>query len=225
MLVKHAMINFYHHLPASLCPKYHNPGYSKHGIQLPFRMLIAGNSGSMKTNTLLNLIQVMSGTFDYIWVITRNAEEPLYQFLASKIPEGQCSILEGIESIPDLDSLDPAGQHLIVFDDLVLEKRQSQIEEYFIRARKVAKGVSCVYLSQNYFRTPKTIRVNCSYIILKKLSSTRDLGMILNDYSLGISKKDLLAIYQQATQRNEDFLLVDINKSAFRLNFDTNVPR
>lgn len=213
------MINFYERLPSSLRPDYHNPGLSKHGIQLPFRMLIAGNSGSMKTNTLLNLIQVMSGTFDYIWVITRNAEEPLYRFLASKIPEGQCSILEGVESIPDLDSLDPKGQHLMVFDDLVLEKKQSGIEEYFIRARKVAKGVSCIYLSQNYFRTPKTVRVNCSYIILKKLSSTRDLGLILNDYSLGVGKKDLLAMYQAATRRLEDFLLVDINKSAFRMNF------
>lgn len=213
------MINFYDFLPGNLQPKYHNPGYQKHGISVPFRMLIVGNSGSMKTNTLLNLISVMSGTFDYIWVITRNAEEPLYKFLASKIPPSQCSILEGIESIPDLDALDPNGQHLVVFDDLVLEKKQAQIEEYFIRARKVAKGVSCVYLSQNYFKTPKTVRINCSYIVLKKLSSTRDLGLILNDYNLGISKKDLLALYQAVTRRIEDFLLVDINKSSFRHNF------
>lgn len=213
------MINFYSRIPKSLRPKYHNPGFKNHGITLPFRMLVCGNSGSMKTNFVLNLIHLMNETFGGIIVVTKNAAEPLYQFLATRIPEDQLHIYEGSENVPSLESLDPNLQYLVIFDDLVLDKKQGKIEEYFIRARKVAKGVSCVYLSQSYFRSPKTIRINCNYIVLKKLSSLRDLGLILSDYSLGVSKKELIEMYRDATMKTEDCLLIDVNKSEFRRNF------
>lgn len=214
------MLNFYEVLPKSLRgSQINNPGFQKHGISLPFRMLIVGNSGSMKTNFVLNLLRLMNDTFDTIHVVTRNADEPLYNYLKSKCPDDQFTISEGVETIPDLDSVDKQHQHLVIFDDLVLSRNQGPIEEYFIRARKL--NTSCIYLSQSYFRTPKTIRINCNYIVVKKLSSTRDLGLMLGDYSLGgVSKEDLIVMYRYATQAPEDGLLIDITKNQFRKNFD-----
>jgi hypothetical protein len=220
--ITNEITSWYAHIPDSLKTQYHNPCYDEHHLNIPFRMLIVGNSGSGKTTLVLEILHRMDDTFGNVIIITKNAEEPLYKFLRSKIKGEQLQIHEGIENIPKLDDLDPELQHLVVFDDLVLEKRQEKIEEFFIRARKIAKGVSCIYLTQNYFASPKTIRINCNYIILKKLSSTRDLKMIMNDFSLGVDKDTLVNLYKFATTDKNDFLLIDIDsppENRFRLKF------
>jgi hypothetical protein len=196
--------------------KIHNPNYKEHGLLVPFRMLICGTSGSGKTNMLLDLIHKMSGTFTNIIICLRSKEEPLYQYLESKIPEG----LDFIEcrssfDIPDLNDLEE--QSLVVFDDLVTEKDQSKICEFFIRARK--KMISCIYISQSYFAVPKMIRSQCSYIVLKKINSNRDLNLILKDFPLDIKLEDLKRIYASVSKGIEQFLLIDINKNEFRKNY------
>ena len=219
MLYQSAMINFYSALPKGLQKKYRNPSFPKHRIEIPFRMLICGPSGSMKTNSLINLIALMDETFDKITWVTRNASEPLLDFLRSKIPEDQLTIIEGVENIPELESLNQDAQHLVIFDDLVLSKDQRKISEYFIRARKVAKGVSVVYCSQDYHRTPKTIRINCGYIMLLKGLQGRDIGLILSDYGLGVDKKILLEYYTYATHEKGNMLFIDTDRREFRRNF------
>ena len=214
--------SWYDIVPDSLKTKYHNPCYNNHKISLPFRMLIVGSSGSGKTTLVCELIHRMQDTYGNIIICCANSREPLYEFLRSKIKPEQLQIYEGYENIPDMKSLDEDVQHLIIFDDLVLERRQDRIEEYFIRSRKIAKGVSCIYLTQSYFAVPKTIRLQCGYILLKKLSSMRDLGYILNDFNLGIDKKDLFDIYKRCTENQRDFLMVDMvcpPEQRFRLNF------
>ncbi|MFN9110095.1 MAG: hypothetical protein ACK5XN_08505, partial [Bacteroidota bacterium] len=63
-------------------------------------MAIIGSSGSMKTNTLINIIKLQAHNFDQIVINTRNANEPLYNYLKLKIPSDQLTINEGIENIP-----------------------------------------------------------------------------------------------------------------------------
>ena len=53
----------------------------KHKINLPFKMLIVGSSGSGKTQTLMNILKIMNGTFHNISIITKNKDEPLYNYL------------------------------------------------------------------------------------------------------------------------------------------------
>ena len=214
------MLNFYKHLPDDLRPRYHNPRYEHHGLILPFRMLIVGASGSMKTNWLMNLLHAMSGTFHHITLLTKNADEPLYLLLKQKCPLSQLTVCEGMECLPALEDLDPEQQHLVIFDDMVTVRDQRPISEYFIRARKVAKGVSVVYLSQSFYRTPKLIRENLSYLVLKRLASLGDLSRILTEYALGVSKERLRQLYEVATRRPEDGLLIDIPQARFRRNFE-----
>jgi hypothetical protein len=47
-----------------------------------------------------------------------------------------------------------------------LEKDQKAIEQYAIRCRKL--GVSMMYLTQSWFKTPDTLRKNISHIIFKE---------------------------------------------------------
>jgi len=217
---KNGMVDYYKVMPRKFLLQSHNPNFKDHKLNLPFRMLIIGGSGAGKTQTLMNLIRVMNGTFNNIHIITKNKEEPLYEYLESKVDTG-LSITEGIDSAPNLDNFDKKEQTLIVMDDLVLEKNQKQLEQYFIRARKL--NCSLVYLSQSYFAVPKMIRMNLNYLIIKRLNTLQDLFRMLREYSLGVSKDVLVDLYQHSIQDNkQDFLLVDLDsepKDRFRFNF------
>ncbi len=191
--------------------KIRNPGYDKHGIELPCYMLIIGGSGSGKTNVLMQFITLSDNTFDKIVICLKSKEEPLYELLEKSVPEVEFRENE----VPDMDEFDGAKMSLIVFDDLVLDKDQTKIQEYFIRARK--KNITCIYISQSYYKIPKLIRINARYILLKKLSSIRDLNLILSEFAL--QKKELLHEYELATKQFTDFLLIDIFNNSFRKNF------
>jgi len=214
--------NFYEKMPKEMLDSVPNPNYHLHKLNLPFRMCVVAPSGSGKTNFLLNLIQLFSrgeGSFVDLTIITRNKDEPLYKFLASK--SDQIQIKEGMENIPPLDKMDKKLSHLVCFDDLVLAKNQDAICNYYIRARKL--NCSVVYLSQSYFGIPKIIRNNCSYMVLLKLSGEREVNMILKEWGLGITKEQLLKMYQYATAEKFSPLLVDLEKTPeerFRKGFD-----
>ena len=200
---KHGMVDYYKVMPKMFLLQSHNPNFKDHKLNLPFRMLIIGGSGAGKTQTLMNLIRVMNGTFNNIHIITKNKEEPLYEYLESKVDHG-LTITEGIDSAPNLDDFYRTEQSLIVMDDLVLEKNQKQLEQYFIRARKL--NCSLVYLSQSYFAVPKMIRMNLNYLIIKRLNTLQDLFRMMREYSLGVSKDVLVDLYQHSIQDNkQDF--------------------
>ena len=215
--------NWYDIIPKKYLLKQHNPHYEKHKIKLPFRMIIAGNSGSGKTQTLLNLLYNMPNTFEKIFITTKCKDEALYSYLEDKLKDQGLKITEGISELPDLDSLDKEQTSLIVLDDLVNEpaKQQRPICDYFIRARK--KNASLIYITQSYYAVPKLIRDNITYLIIKQVSSMRNLTMICRECSLGIEKKQLKEIYDDATADKTDFLLIDLESDKsmrFRKNLD-----
>jgi Cdc6-like AAA superfamily ATPase len=221
--------NIYKHIPKKFIKKYHNPHFEDHKLNHPFRMVIVGASGAGKTQLVVHILSKMRNTFANVYIYTKNADEPIYQYLVEKIPSGLV-IKEGLDEVPTLTKTKDGivkgfekadEQSLVIFDDLVLEKDQSRIEQMFIRGRKIAGGISIMYLTQSYFKVPKTIRINCTYIILKKLASTRDLNLILSDYNLGVSKETMLEIYKYCTREKTSFMLLDLDavpEDRFRLN-------
>jgi GTPase SAR1 family protein len=189
--------------------KTHNPHLDKHHIKIPFRMLIVGNSGSGKTSTLLNLIYNMSDTFEEIIIVCKSKSEPLYEFLEDKYSKDKSiKIIEFKDGLPDIDGFNKEQQRLLVFDDLVNEKDQKTICEAFIRLRK--KNASLCYLTQSYYAVPKLIRNNLTYIIIKQLSSLRNLTMIMREYSLGVNKTDMKEMYDDSTRDKQGFLMLDL---------------
>jgi energy-coupling factor transporter ATP-binding protein EcfA2 len=170
-----------------------------------------GPSGSGKTNFLLTLLHLFSqgkGTFLDITVVTRNADEPLYNFLKSKCD--QIQIKEGMSAIPLLDKMDKKANHLVCFDDLILAKDQTPIINYYIRARKL--NCSVVYLSQSFFDIPPIIRKNCSYMVFLKIGGLREIKTILRDFSLDCTKEQLVSMYDYATAEKLSPFIIDIEE-------------
>lgn len=210
------IVNWYTLIPKEMLDTADNPNFHIHHLKIPFRMCVVAPSGSGKTNFLLNLIHLFSqgakGSFADITIITRNKDEPLYNYLVSKCD--QIQVKEGIHNLPQLDKMDKKVNHLVCFDDLVLSKDQSAIENYYIRARKL--NCSVIYLSQSYFRIPKIIRNNCSYMVILKLSGNREVNLILSEFGLGVSREQLIAMYEYATQEKFSPLLIDLEEDPYK---------
>jgi len=201
--------NMYNKIPSQFLDKVENPNFDLHHLKLPMRMCIVAPSGSGKTNFLINLISLFSkgkGSFQSIYIITRNADEPLYQWIQTV--SNQIIVKEGLSNTPPLDKFDKDYQHLVVFDDLVLSKDLSMVEQYYIRGRKL--GVSVIFISQSFFKIPKMIRNNCSYMVLLKLSGNREVNLIMSEFGLGVTKDELLKIYDYATKEKFSPLIIDM---------------
>jgi hypothetical protein len=207
------IINLYEKMPKEFLDNADNPNFHLHKLKLPFRMCIVAPSGSGKTNFLINLLKLFcsgdKGTFQTINIITRNKDEPLYRWISSVCD--QIIITEGLSTTPALDKFEKEKNHLVVFDDLVLSKDLSTVENYYIRARKL--NCSVIFISQSYFRIPKIIRNNCSYMVLLKLSGNREVNLILSEFGLGVSKDELTEIYKHATSEKFSPLLIDLEES------------
>lgn len=202
------IINFYDIVPKKYLDDVENPNYNMHFIDLPFRMCVVAPSGSGKTNFVLNLIRVMSagkGTFSDITIVTRNKDEPLYNWLASQ--NDNIRILEGMNNNPKLDDYDKKSNHLLIWDDLVLSKNLIPVCEYYIRARK--KNVSLMFLSQSYVDIPKIIRKNSCYLVLLNLGgSKREQDYILREWSGELERDQLRMIYDDATSQHMNPLII-----------------
>jgi hypothetical protein len=148
-----AIENMYLRMPKKYTNNAFNPNFDLHGLALPFRGVVAAPSGRGKTNLVCNILKVFSagrqGTFKTIHIITRNASEPLRDVAPDTV------IREGLEHTPKLDDFDPKENHLIIWDDVVLEGKVGlkNVQEMYIRARKL--NVSCIFISQSYYETPK----------------------------------------------------------------------
>ena len=218
------MVNFYTDKGMKeFITDYHNPNFESHQIKVPFRISVIAASGGGKTQWLLNLISRMNDTFGHIYVCYRTAE-PLYQFLEKSIGTDKITFYSSLSKFIQPNEIPKDKQILLVFDDVVnySEKEQNIIKEYFIRGRKIGKGVSMAYLSQSFFRIPKIIRLQTNYLILLKLGSKRDLALILSDYGLGVNKNELMAIYKDATQIPFDFLKVSTDERQDSKRFSKN---
>ena len=190
--------------------KYINPHFKTHGIKVPFRGLLIGSSGAGKTNLLMNIISQMSGTFNHIYIYTR-ATEPIYTFLQEELGPGLITIRYDLNDLRTFNEDQYYGQSLVVFDDMVNEKDQKCIQELYIRGRKIAGGISLLYLTQSYFQVPKIIRLQCQYVFILKVAGQRDLKMILSEYSLSTTKEKLKEMYDMSCnsgQFGQFFLLI-----------------
>ena len=89
-----------------------------------------------------------------------------------------------------------------------------------MKARK--SNVNVVYISQSYHAIPIFIRRNSTHLVILKLGGIREVNCILSEHGLGVTKEQLLGMYEYATQNKFDVLIVANEESKeikFRKNF------
>jgi hypothetical protein len=208
-----SMINFYEHKDVKkLATKYHNPHFKDTQIDIPARIGVIAPSGTGKTQWLLNYISKSFDTFGHIVVVYKSSE-PLYEFLRDKIGSKNITFYTKLTDLPAPNNLDMGNkQVLLVFDDQVATRDQSKIEEYFLRGRKVAGGITMCYLSQNFHGIPVLIRRQFNYVIILKLSGAKDMKQIIANYSLGLDPDEIVKLYKDATRDKFNFLKISVDE-------------
>jgi len=114
----------------------------------------------------------------------------------------------------------PHEQTLLIFDDMINDLSFPVISEIYTRGRK--RGISTIFLSQSFYSTPKILRQNINYCIILKLGGTRDVNAILREISIGLTKDELMYMYDTATRKKFDVLIINLDKSGnerYRHNF------
>ena len=186
-----------------------------------FRMLLCAPSNGGKTNLCLMMIYRLL-FFDEIYLYARNLQQSKYKHLLKSFePISKMVGYDVIEAsnndIIPLTDLSDEGQKLVIFDDYLNtgKKNDERIRDYFTNSRN--KNCSCIYLSQSYYGTDKTIRLNCSHFCVFDFPSSNEQSMICRE--LGVNKED----YKKATKDPYSFLYVDKVKKKVARNFDERI--
>lgn len=195
-----------------------------------FNAIMCAPTGSGKTNTLLNMIFEYL-YYDKLYLYANNAEQDVYVNLkkhfdsAAELRDWDPSELyhfgSSLKEVVPVDEMDRNKVNLVIFDDFVLAKDQSIIEDYWVRGRH--KNCISIYLSQTYSGIPITIRRNTRIYMIWNVSRGRDIGLIWSDVGQELPKKEFTDIFYQVVREPYNFLYVDRNakpEKKYRKNFD-----
>ena len=154
---------------------YVNENKTKHNKNWPYipdhpcRILIIGDSGSGKTNLLLNLIENQPD-IDKIYLYAKDPYESKYQYLINKRESVGINLFNDPKAFikysndmhdvyKNIDDYNPDKENkiLIVFDDMIADmdnnkklnskKKKKIVTELFIRGRKL--NISLVFITQS----------------------------------------------------------------------------
>ena len=81
-----------------------------------------------------------------------------------------------------------------MFDDIIAD----------IESKKI------VFISQSFFKVPKTIRLNATHYFILKIPNKRELQQIASNHSSDIVFKDLMKLYKNYTKEPYSFLVNDM---------------
>ena len=115
---------------------------------------------------------------------------------------------------------------LIVFDDMIADMESNKklspiVTELFLRGRKL--NISLVFISQSYFKVPKTIRLSATHYFIMKIPSKRELQLIVSNYLSDIDFKKFMKLSKNYIKEPYSFLVNDATLSSdnplrFRMN-------
>ena len=186
-----------------------------------FRLLLVGPSSSGKSNLLLDMIYRLL-YFDKLLLFTKNPQQTKFQHLFNTLNNisdevGYPVIEVSNDRITPLDEISDEGQKIAIFDDMLNtgSKNDSQIRNYFTNSRN--KNISCIYLSQSFYGTDKTIRLNASHFAIFNFPSNNERSLICRE--LGINKND----YLKATEEPFSFIYIDKPRKIVTKNFNEKI--
>lgn len=196
---------------------------------MPFRAIYCGRSGSGKTNAMLSMISNHI-PWQVIAVYARHLDNAQYKGFREKIQKWEkkhdkvVSVWsDKLDDLKPLSELEPTQRKLIIVDDFLLEKDQSRVIEYFVSGRH--KNCSIIYVSQAYFRIPKTIRDNATHLACFRGMNGFDRSGIWKDACASMKREQFEEFYEEATKDNPyGFVFIDrdakIPELQYRIGYD-----
>jgi len=113
--------------------------------------------------------------------------------------------------IPDPKDLDKTIRNLMVFDDIMTDKKQSTAENYYTRGRSA--NCDCIYLSQNYTKLPlHTIRSNSNFMIFFKSSPIVVEQLHRNFASVDMEIQQFRGFCKKAWNKKHGFIVIDLSR-------------
>ena len=108
----------------------------------------------------------------------------------------------------EIQALNKYQNSIVVFDDLLLSKQESNIDLFFTRGRH--NNIDTYHISQSYFLLPKnTIRNNSNIIILSK-QTLRDIILLFHDMAgLDMNLEEWKQLCRKAWENDYDYLQID----------------
>ena len=195
----------------------------------PYRILIIGDSGSGKTNSLFNLINQQSD-IDNIYLYAKDPYEAKYQFLIKKREDvGTKQFNDSKAFIEYSNNMNDIYKNIedydVIADMLSNKKLNPIVTKLFIRGRKL--NICIVFIIQSYFAVPQNIRLNSTHFFIMKIPNKRKLQQTVFNYLSDIDFKDFMNLYKNCTAKPYSFLVIDAtlasdNPSHFRKNIKSN---
>jgi hypothetical protein len=187
--------------------------------------LCLGDTGSGKSNVLINYISRSSGEFYRIIVCSfSTTDEPLYNMLEDT---RKIELINDIDEVSDLEEFDDKNKDkpkLIVFDDFlnVEKKKMKKIYKYLIPGRKF--GFSVWLMAQDYVSVPKILVRNINYFVIFKINDNVSLNNIMRNHNVAdVDSSIIKAVYSVWTQTFGNFFMIDLKTTnldeRFRMNF------
>ena len=186
-----------------------------------YRMLVAGASGSGKTNTIMHMLRQPLVYYDKIYMYTPNPHQDKIQDLKRWMDEISQKVgydvleIKGQDEIMDTTSYPQHNRKIVIFDDLVNAPPciQSKIANHFTDGRH--HQISPIYLTQSYYDTPQKLRLNCSHMILYTPATNNHCNLIGKENMIDPELFKRLGPYE--------FLWVDKEKKSVAKNFDEKI--
>lgn len=172
-------------------PKETTNDQKRHSALLPdsIRCIIAGPSNCGKTNLLVNLIVSENGLkFENLYVYSKTLWQTKYKYLKNLIhPIQGMKYFEFSSSDALIEPKDAMPNSIIIFDDVISEKNQETIKNYYSLGRH--RNVDSFYLTTTYTRVNKhLIRDNCNFLIFFRQDEL-NLKHIFKDMGVGCHMK------------------------------------
>ena len=109
---------------------------------------------------------------------------------------------------------------LKVFDNMITDMESNKnlspvVTELLFRGRKL--NISLVFISQSYFKVPKTIRLNATHYFIMKIPNKRELKQIAFNHLSDIYFKDFMKFYKDYTKELYSFLVNGTTLSSIKI--------
>jgi GTPase SAR1 family protein len=184
------------------------------------RCVIAGRSGSGKTNLMFKFIMNREIDCDDAYIYSKSINQSiyknfrkLYNALKSEFKD-RVTTFHFFDSDKDTDIINPSEQdpnkkHLMIFDDIVDKKQVEIVQKYFRLGRH--NNANCFYLHQSFHEVDKHgIRDNANMFILFE-HCRKTLRHIHDDYiSTDMELNEFESFCKEAWSQKHGFIVINL---------------